>query len=57
MSELEKTIKINEDLTLVQRVNGLTFGTDAYLLAAMAKGGRRPTSLPTLHYALFLLIQ
>lgn len=43
MSELEKTIKINEDLTLVQRVNGLTFGTDAYLLAAMTKGGSRLT--------------
>lgn len=35
----EKTVSINEDLTLIQRVNGLTFGTDAYLLSAAVKGG------------------
>lgn len=32
--------KINDDLTLIQNENGLTFGTDAYLLAAFATGGR-----------------
>ncbi len=36
----EKTIKINEDLTLIQKTNGLAFGTDAYLLAAFVKGGK-----------------
>ena len=41
MTEGEKIIRINEELTLIQRVNGLTFGTDAYLLAAFAKGGAR----------------
>ena len=41
MTNGEKTIQINEDLTLIQRVNGLTFGTDAYLLSAFAKGGSR----------------
>lgn len=41
MAECEKTLQINENLTLIQRVNGLTFGTDAYLLAASVKGGSR----------------
>ncbi len=41
MTDGEKTIKINEELTLIQKVNGLTFGTDAYLLSAFAKGGSR----------------
>lgn len=37
----EKTVSINENLTLIQNVNGLTFGTDAYLLSAAVKGGSR----------------
>ena len=35
--ETERLDKINESLTLIQRLAGLTFGTDAYLLAAFAK--------------------
>lgn len=31
--------KINNDLNLIQDPNGLTFGTDAYLLSAFVKGG------------------
>lgn len=30
----ERADRINEDLTLIRKVGGLTFGTDAYLLAA-----------------------
>ncbi len=43
MNVIEKTIAVNDDLTLSQNVNGLTFGTDAYLLAAFAKGGMKKT--------------
>ena len=32
--------KINDNLNLIQNENGLTFGTDAYLLAAYTTGGR-----------------
>ena len=32
--------KINENLNLIQNENGLTFGTDAYLLSAFTVGGR-----------------
>lgn len=32
--------KINDDLNLIQNENGLTFGTDAYLLSAFTTGGR-----------------
>lgn len=39
MENGEKITKINEELELIQKVNGLTFGTDAYLLSAFAKGG------------------
>ena len=35
--ETERIDEINEDLTIIQRKNGLTFGTDAYLLSAFAK--------------------
>lgn len=31
--------KINDDLNLIQNANGLTFGTDAYLLSAFTVGG------------------
>ena len=36
-----KTIRVNDDILLTQRVNGLTFGTDAYLLSAFAKASSR----------------
>ena len=29
--------KINDNLTLIQNITGLTFGTDAYLLSALVK--------------------
>lgn len=32
--------KINDDLNLIQNENGLTFGTDAYLLSAYTVGGK-----------------
>ena len=41
MTEGEKKTVINEDIVLSQRVNGLTFGTDAYLLSACVKGGSK----------------
>ncbi len=41
MSNGEINIKINEELTLTESENGLTFGTDAYLLSAFAMGGAR----------------
>ncbi|MBQ4091084.1 MAG: methyltransferase [Clostridia bacterium] len=34
-------MNVNEDLTLIQNKNGLTFGTDAYLLAAFVQGGAK----------------
>jgi len=39
--ELERLDDINEDLRLIQRKNGLTFGTDAYILSAFAKSSPR----------------
>ncbi len=39
-AEIERIDKINEDLTLIQRKRGLTFGTDAYLLSAFAKASK-----------------
>ncbi len=41
MTDGEKKTVINEDLILNQRVNGLTFGTDAYLLSAFVSGGAK----------------
>ncbi len=38
MTENEITMRVNEDILLTQDKNGLTFGTDAYLLAAFAEG-------------------
>lgn len=35
--ESERLDDINEDLKIIQRKNGLTFGTDAYILSAFAK--------------------
>ena len=43
MADGEKKTVINEDLILHQRVNGLTFGTDAYLLSAYVRGGAKNT--------------
>ena len=37
MENNQITIKINDGITLTQNKNGLTFGTDAYLLAAFTK--------------------
>ena len=37
---MEKTTKINDDLTLIQSSQGLTFGSDAYLLSAFVSGGK-----------------
>ena len=39
MSNGEINLKINEELTLTESKNGLTFGTDAFLLSAFAEGG------------------
>ena len=33
----ERLDKVNEDITLIQKKDGLTFGTDAFLLAAFIK--------------------
>lgn len=41
--ENEITTRINQDLTLIQNRDGLTFGTDAYLLAAFTSGGCKKT--------------
>ena len=41
MHNNEIKTKINDDLTLIQNVIGLTFGTDAYLLSAFVKGSSR----------------
>ena len=38
LSPDERLDRINEDLTLIQRRNGLTFGTDAFLLSAFCRG-------------------
>ncbi len=35
--EGEKLTEVNENIKLIQKTNGLTFGTDAYLLAAFIK--------------------
>ncbi len=41
MTDGNMTIKINEELSLTQRIRGLTFGTDAYLLSAYTRGGTK----------------
>ena len=38
--ELERLDNINENLRIIQRKNGLTFGTDAYILSAFAKDAK-----------------
>lgn len=37
LSENEILTKVNENISLIQRENGLTFGTDAFLLASFVK--------------------
>ena len=37
LNEGERLSKINEDLSLIEYMGGLTFGTDAYLLASMVR--------------------
>jgi len=37
LSENETLTKVNESISLIQRENGLTFGTDAFLLASFVK--------------------
>ena len=37
---MEKITQINENLKLIQNHNGLTFGTDAFLLSAFVSGGK-----------------
>ena len=37
----ERVDEVNERLTLIQKTSGLTFGTDAYLLAAFLRPSRR----------------
>ncbi len=41
MTDVEKKLQINEGLTLTESKNGLTFGTDAFLLSAFTEGGTR----------------
>ncbi len=38
---METITKINENLSLIQNTDGLTFGTDAYLLSAFVVGGKK----------------
>ena len=47
LSPDERFDKINEDLTIVQRVGGLTFGTDSYLLAAFVRKCKTAAELGT----------
>lgn len=41
----ERLDKVNEDITIIQKKNGLTFGTDAYLLAAFMKEQRNAKAI------------
>lgn len=47
LSDDERLDEINENLTIIQRTGGLTFGTDAYLLAAFVKKCGRAAELGT----------
>ena len=42
--EGEKLTEVNENIKLIQKTSGLTFGTDAYLLAAFIKAQRNGTA-------------
>lgn len=41
----ERLDAVNDNITLIQKKNGLTFGTDALLLAAFLRGGAKQTAL------------
>lgn len=41
LRENERLDEVNEDITLIQKKDGLTFGTDAYLLAAFIRPSAR----------------
>ena len=41
LAKNERLDKVNESLTLIQKKDGLTFGTDAFLLASFVKGGSK----------------
>ena len=41
----ERLDVVNENITLIQKKNGLTFGTDALLLAAFARGGKQQSAV------------
>lgn len=45
LSAYERLDIVNEDLRLIQRTDGLTFGTDAYLLAAMLRSNEKATGV------------
>ena len=44
MVSKKKSLQINENLVLSQSADGLTFGTDAYMLAAYMKGGSKQSA-------------
>ena len=41
----EKLTEVNEKIKLIQKNNGLTFGTDAFLLAAYIKSQKNGTAV------------
>lgn len=43
--ENERLDEVNEDITLIQKKDGLTFGTDAYLLAAFIRPSSRARAI------------
>lgn len=45
LRESESLHEVNEHIRLIQRVDGLTFGSDAYLLAAFVRGKRAGTAV------------
>ena len=45
LKENETLHEVNERIRLIQRVEGLTFGSDAYLLAAFTRGRRAATAV------------
>lgn len=45
LREFETLQEVNEHIRLIQRVDGLTFGSDAYLLAAYVRGKRAASAV------------
>ena len=45
LRERETLHEVNEHIRLIQRADGLTFGSDAYLLAAFVRGRRSATAV------------